>query len=83
MVVDSKKAYYKSKEGKFRLKVGVYGMIDKDTTYVYKNVEKRKGEIKRKFVIDLHKLKKGTKEDDMGFFDSNSNKRKAYLIDIK
>ena len=78
-VVDSTQAY----NGK-RLKKGVYGIVSRDTPFVYKNVvDRRTGQKKPKFVNDMHSLTNVSKQQIIAFFEdpNNHNRLKCYLIE--
>lgn len=78
-IVDSSCAY----NGK-HLKRGVYGIISRDHSIIYKNVVDRKSKIlKPKYVNDVSSLSNISKENIVSFFENKKNKRKVkcYLID--
>lgn len=78
-VVDSYSAY----NGK-KIKKGVYGIVSRDHSIIYKNVVDRKSnQLKPKYVNDIYSLTNVAKEKIVAFFDNkqNKNKHKCYLID--
>lgn len=82
-ITDSKTAYRKTASGIHRLKSNVYGILDKDTHFIYRKRNKRNGKVERYFINDVHKLPGKIKTDIMNFFDNPKNKRnrKVYLVD--
>ena len=78
-VVDSYSAY----NGK-KLKHGVYGIVSRNHSVIYKNVVERKSKkLKPKYINDIYSLTNIAKEKIVAFFDNrqNRNKQKCYLID--
>ena len=78
-VVDSSQAYI----GK-RLKKSVYGIVSRDTPFIYKNVVDRKTKInKPRYKNDLTALPNVCKNKIIAFFDNPTNTRrsKCYLIE--
>lgn len=78
-VVDYQEAY----NGK-RLKSNVYGIVSRNTPFVYKNVIDRKTKkAKPKYINDMGALTNVCKQDIIAFFDDNKNakKNKCYLIE--
>lgn len=78
-VVDSTAAY----RGK-RLRKEVYGIVSRDTPFIYKNVVDRKTKLnKPKFVNDSTSLPNVCKQKIITFFDDakNARKKKCYLIE--
>lgn len=78
-VVDYKDAYI----GK-RLKPSVYGIVSRDTPFIYKNVIDRKTKkSKPKFVNDMDSLTIICKQEVISFFDDKKNARKnrCYLVE--
>lgn len=76
--IDNKFAYKGDK-----LKVGVYGVVSKDTPFVYKIVKNKSGVARREFINNSTSLPNVCKNRLMAFFDDkdNKNKLKAYLVD--
>ena len=80
IVIDSNNAY----DSKGNLHKGVYGIVGKDTPFVFRNRLNRKTkQYKRVFINDSTNLPNVCKERVMEFFDDKQNKRrkKCYLID--
>lgn len=78
-VVDSTQAY----NGK-RLKKTVYGIVSRDTPFIYTNVVDRKTKVRKpRYKNDLTSLPNTCKNKVIAFFDDPANKRrdKCYLID--
>ena len=78
-IVDSYQAYNGT-----RLKKGVYGIISRDTPFIYKNVIDRRTHIKKpKYINDMSAMTNLTKQEVISFFDDPNNrfKRKCYLIE--
>lgn len=77
--VNSDIAYDKNK----KLKSGVYGIVAKDTPYIFKRINKKDGTLQRVFVNDMTNIPDICKNRIMAFWDdkSNNKKTKSYLVD--
>ncbi len=67
-----------------RLKKGVYGIVSRDTPFIYRNVIDRKTkEVKPRYVNDMEVLTNRSKQDIIAFFANKKNgkRRNCYLAD--
>lgn len=83
-VVDSSVAYKEGKDGVYRLKSSVFGIINKNELVIYRKVLDRKTKLyKRRYINDYVNLTDKLKNDLFDFWDKNTNikRNKAYLME--